>query len=188
MASLKSLYDFYLLEEFDVIEEFSSLDTTKDPVTQKDRILLRDLHRVLMILDKSARSAITSNYTIYSILALLAVHESKRNDYLHQHSGQEESQQSLSQSTISHLINIRPQSLGPILSQMEKDGYIQRTPSKKDKRALHVELTQLGTDYLSALKHGHDSFAQAIFEDFSNEEKESLQKGLNKLMSALMLY
>lgn len=187
MASRKLFYDFYLPEEFDVIEEFSSLQNVDDSKLQQDRMLLRDLHRVLMILDKSTRSTITSNYTVYSILALLAVHESRRDEYL-KHNPNPNMEPKLSQSAISHIINIRPQSLGPILSQMEKDEYIKRTPNKSDRRALHVELTQLGRDYLGALKQGHDSFAQAIFEDFSDDEKDALSKGLRKLTSALMLY
>ncbi len=195
----KSVYDLDIPSEHDAIEQFNaSIDGEHDQEAQQDRALLRDLHRVLMVLDRSARSQFTGNYTVYSILALLAVHEEKMNKEQEEIKKAEKSNprdprlrlrrlQPLTQTHISHLVGIRPQSLGSILLQMEEEGLIERTKHKEDRRALHVSLTDEGREYVSELKRSHDNFASTILKELSPEEKETMSRGLAKIMSALVL-
>ena len=39
---------------------------------------------------------------------------------------------------------MRPQSLGELLSKLEKNGYILRTPSETDRRVMNIKLTDEG--------------------------------------------
>lgn len=50
----------------------------------------------------------------------------------------------MSQKKLSFLLGIRPQSMGELLAKLEQNGDILRTPSKEDKRALDIELTEKG--------------------------------------------
>ena len=46
------------------------------------------------------------------------------------------------QKELSEILGMRPQSIGELLSKLEKKGYITRTPSPNDKRVIIVHLTE----------------------------------------------
>src|SRR5471030_1811846 len=55
-------------------------------------------------------------------------------------------QPEISQKDLSYLLDMRPQSLGEILSKFEKSGYITRTPSETDRRVMNIKLTKNGIE------------------------------------------
>lgn len=50
----------------------------------------------------------------------------------------------ISQKELSYLLDIRPQSLGELLSKLERAGYIERTASETDRRVMDIRLTEEG--------------------------------------------
>ena len=92
-------------------------------------------------------------------------------------------QKKISQKDLSYLLDIRPQSLGELLSKLEKNGYITRTPSETDKRAMIIELTEKGTKLPDEDENRFDfSFA---FDCLDNEEQVTLSGYLKKITEAL---
>ena len=56
-------------------------------------------------------------------------------------------EQKIAQKDLGLNLGIRPQSLGELLQKLEENGYIKRTRSTIDKRALLVELTDKGRNF-----------------------------------------
>jgi len=74
------------------------------------------------------------------------------------------------------------QNVTQLVKSLEKKGFVSIIPSKKDKRAVNVGLTEHGMD--AVIKCGKDSginFMADIFKDFTKEEIETLWKLLIKL-------
>ena len=74
------------------------------------------------------------------------------------------------------------QNVTQLIKSLEKKGFVSIIPSKKDKRAVNVGLTEQGMD--AVIKCGKDSginFMADIFKDFTKEEIETLWKLLIKL-------
>ena len=74
------------------------------------------------------------------------------------------------------------QNVTQLVKSLEKKGFVSIIPSKKDKRAVNVGLTEQGMD--AVIKCGRDSginFMADIFRDFTEEEIETLWKLLIKL-------
>lgn len=89
----------------------------------------------------------------------------------------------ISQKDLSYLLDIRPQSLGELLSKLEKNGYILRTPSEKDKRAMIIELTKKGTELPEEDKNRFDF--TSVFKYLNTEEQNKLSEYLEKITTAL---
>jgi hypothetical protein len=76
----------------------------------------------------------------------------------------------------------RKQNTARLIKSLERKKYISVQPSEKDKRAVNVRLTNLGTDAI--LKYGSSAkvdFIAAIFKDFNKDEVETLWKLLIKM-------
>jgi DNA-binding MarR family transcriptional regulator len=89
----------------------------------------------------------------------------------------------ISQKDLSYLLDIRPQSLGELLSKLEKNGYILRTPSETDKRAMIIELTKKGTNLPDEDEARFDF--SSIFECLNPDEQTALSEYLEKITNAL---
>ncbi|MDR3542072.1 MAG: MarR family transcriptional regulator [Desulfosporosinus sp.] len=89
-------------------------------------------------------------------------------------------QPEISQKDLSYLLDMRPQSLGELLSKLEKNGYISRTPSETDRRVMNIKLTQEGTE---ATVQGF-SFDK-LFECLSEEEQTNLSSYLNRIIKTI---
>ncbi len=61
-------------------------------------------------------------------------------------------------------LGIRPQSLGEVLSKLERAGYVTREKSEKDHRALVVRITQSGKDLIE------NSKPDLLFTSFDKDE------------------
>ncbi len=81
---------------------------------------------------------------------------------------------------LSEILNISVTSLNETLNKLEQQNLIRKVPSPKDKRVLLVELTEAGKSL--EFKHPDDI---DIFNTLSEEEKENLNKYLNRLTVAL---
>ena len=89
----------------------------------------------------------------------------------------------INQKDLSYLLDIRPQSLGELLSKLEKNGYILRTPSENDKRAMIIELTEKGMELPDEAESDFDF--SSVFDCLNDEEKNILSGYLERITEAL---
>lgn len=83
---------------------------------------------------------------------------------------------------IANKLGSTKQNTARLIKSLERKKYISVGPSEKDKRAVNVRLTHLGTDAI--LKYGSTAkvdFMAAIFKDFDKDEVETLWRLLIKL-------
>lgn len=82
---------------------------------------------------------------------------------------------------LAYLLGIRQQSLNELLNKLEKNGFIERSPSEEDKRVMFVRITEKGktveqpeTDY------------KKILDCLSTEELQQFGEYLNRIIKALV--
>ena len=90
----------------------------------------------------------------------------------------------ISQKELSYLLDIRNQSLGELLSKLEKNGLISRMPSDEDKRSMNIRLTEKGAKLTEQIEKKQDDFSQ-IFNSLSAEDQFKLHEILNQLTHEL---
>ena len=92
-------------------------------------------------------------------------------------------QPEISQKELSYLLDMRPQSLGELLSKLEKSGYITRTPSENDRRVMNIKLTEAG---MNATETTEPEFSfDKMFECLSEEEQKNLSSYLDRIIETL---
>ncbi|MBW9158953.1 MarR family winged helix-turn-helix transcriptional regulator [Clostridium tagluense] len=92
-------------------------------------------------------------------------------------------QPEISQKNLSYLLDMRPQSLGEILSKLEKSGYIARTPSETDRRVMNIKLTKEG---IVAIGETDQKFSfDKLFECLGEEEQKNLSGYLRRIIETL---
>lgn len=88
-------------------------------------------------------------------------------------------QPEIGQKELSNILDMRSQSLGELLAKLERQGYITRTPSAEDRRAMDIRLTEAGK---SAAEQGEASPDEAsLFGCLNEEEQASLSDYLGRL-------
>ncbi|MGO0904428.1 MarR family winged helix-turn-helix transcriptional regulator [Clostridioides difficile] len=90
----------------------------------------------------------------------------------------------ITQKELSYLLDMRPQSLGELLSKLENQEFITRTPSEKDRRVMVVRLTSKGMDEINKIEQEEDP-TNKIFDILEKEEKSILSDILNKITNEL---
>lgn len=89
----------------------------------------------------------------------------------------------ISQKDLSYLLEMRPQSLGELLSKLEKKGYISRTPSETDRRVMNIRLTKEGDE---AAESSEQEFSfDMVFECLNDEEQRNLSNYLDRIINTL---
>lgn len=87
------------------------------------------------------------------------------------------------QKELSEILGMRPQSIGELLSKLERKGYITRTPSLNDKRVIIVHLTEEGA---GAEEGGNSqSGPDDIFDCLSEEEQSTFRDYLDRMIDDL---
>jgi len=89
----------------------------------------------------------------------------------------------LSQKELSTILDIRSQSLGELLTKLERQGLITRTASPDDKRSLIVHLTEAGRAASEEQLDGPD--LDGLFGVLQDEEQEKLADYLARLIAKL---
>lgn len=89
----------------------------------------------------------------------------------------------MSQKELSNILDIRSQSLGELLSKLEKSGYITRTPSETDRRVMDIRLTEEGRKASEQNEQKLDS--EALFGCLNEEEQAALRDYLSRIISTL---
>jgi DNA-binding MarR family transcriptional regulator len=90
-------------------------------------------------------------------------------------------QPEISQKDLSELLDMRPQSLGELLSKLERNGYITRTASESDKRVMTVRLTEKGAEAGNPDERQPDD--GDLFDCLSEEEQDNLSEYLDRIIN-----
>lgn len=86
----------------------------------------------------------------------------------------------ISQKDLSFLLDIRQQSLCELLSKLERQGYIERTPSDSDRRSMDIRLTDAGA---AAAEERCDY--GGLFKCLEKEEQAALIEYLDRIIADL---
>ncbi|MDD3340380.1 MAG: MarR family transcriptional regulator [Lachnospiraceae bacterium] len=82
---------------------------------------------------------------------------------------------------IARKLGTSKQSANKLLTNLQNKGYIASTPSKRDKRAINVAITETGIQVLLECSKKSVEFMADIFNDFTCKELETLWNLLKKL-------
>lgn len=86
----------------------------------------------------------------------------------------------ISQKDLSYLLDMRPQSLGELLSKLEKNGFITRTPSETDRRVMNIKLTKEGSEATE-----QEFSFDKLFECLKEEEQKNLGGYLDRIIETI---
>ncbi|MBM7868319.1 MarR family transcriptional regulator [Heliobacterium gestii] len=92
----------------------------------------------------------------------------------------------MSQKKLSYLLGIRPQSMGELLAKLEQNGYITRTPSAEDRRAMDIKLTSEGAKAIASIEQNRaqELAADEMFQCLNKEEQQILAGYLDRLIAS----
>lgn len=91
-------------------------------------------------------------------------------------------QPEITQKEMTFLLDMRPQSLGELLTKLEKAGFITREPSEEDRRVMVVKLTDAGAKEAEKM---NDTQEETIFDVLTEEEQEQFSAIIDKLTKAV---
>ena len=88
------------------------------------------------------------------------------------------------QNQVAEEIHTSPSTLSEMLTRLENDGYIERSPDPDDRRATILTLTQSGEARARELKAQAEPLFSQLFSNLSEDEKAALIVLLEKLSAA----
>lgn len=94
-------------------------------------------------------------------------------------------QDGMAQKEIVELLDIRPSSVGELVSKLEAQGLVQRRENDADKRVMHVFLTEEGRTLATQTVNARQAMLTQQFEGLSEEEQQQLSDLLVKLAASL---
>jgi len=86
---------------------------------------------------------------------------------------------------IAKRLRIEGPTLTRMLDSLEKDGLVQRLPDPNDRRTNQLRLTDAGEDRLAEIFGVADTYRQRLMADFSEEEIETINRFLARLLERL---
>lgn len=81
---------------------------------------------------------------------------------------------------MSYILGIKQQSLNELLNRLEKQGFVERKPSPKDKRVMIVHLTKKGQE----IKQTEEKYEE-IFDCLSREELDQFSSYIDRILNSL---
>ena len=91
-------------------------------------------------------------------------------------------EESISQRKLQEILDIKPGSISEILTKLETKGFLIRKKSETDKRAVMLRITEAGK--AAATLKAEPIGSETIFDCLNEEEKNTLQQLLKKLLNA----
>lgn len=91
----------------------------------------------------------------------------------------------LAQSEITEKLDIRPSSLGELVTKLERNGYVERRQNENDKRVINVFLTEKGRETEKLFVNPRREAAKSWCDGLSEEEKAQLSALLDKLIASM---
>jgi MarR family transcriptional regulator, transcriptional regulator for hemolysin len=96
-------------------------------------------------------------------------------------------QDGLTQSEMHKQIGIEQPTAVRTLDRMERDGFISRTPSPSDRRAIEIRLTEKGRTYKEIIEQCAEGLNQFALNGLNLKEKETLIHLLKKINTNLQV-
>lgn len=91
-------------------------------------------------------------------------------------------QPEITQKELTYLLDMRPQSLGELLTKLEKNEFITREPDENDRRVMVVKLTETGKAEAERLSQESPT---TIFDQLTEDEQAQFMAILAKLSQAM---
>lgn len=92
----------------------------------------------------------------------------------------------VSVSTISQSLCVKPPSITPVITSLEKKHMIERTMDSNDRRIIRVKLTQEGSQFIEANKQHMVSHITELVEYLGEEKSETLANLINEVFSYII--
>ena len=89
----------------------------------------------------------------------------------------------MGQKELSNILDIRSQSLGELLTKLERQGYITRTPSTEDRRSMLIQLTEAGKAASEQQEDGPD--LNNLFQCLNDDEQTTFADYLERIIQSL---
>lgn len=86
---------------------------------------------------------------------------------------------------IAEAIDRKKNTVTTLVKKLEKEGYVERTPSTEDSRIALVSLTAKGTAFRKDFQDISNVLLSAVWQDMPQQEKETLMAGLEQLAKNL---
>ena len=141
-----------------------------------DDSLMREMAHLNAVIGRNARNA-GGAWGLPGALAILAGHEVAMEEGF--------APRLMSEVEIAQDMGIRPQSVGPLISQLEDAGFVRRVPHEGDRRAHLIELTDEGRANAQAVRDQQRRFAEDTLSCLTQNEKDQLAALVLKLNAAL---
>ena len=93
-------------------------------------------------------------------------------------------QDGLTQSQLADKLEIRPQSLTRVLSELETAGYIVRKREDNDRRIITLHITEKGEELCSQMKVAYRERAKDMLSVLNDDEKKELYCLVEKILEA----
>ncbi|GGB58827.1 MarR family transcriptional regulator [Lentibacillus populi] len=68
-----------------------------------------------------------------------------------------------------------------VIDKLQKKGLLKRSPSKSDRRVVHVQITDQGKQLMNRIFPKHQAVIEEVFKDVSPEEKQTVIDVLKKV-------
>ncbi|WP_058303424.1 MarR family winged helix-turn-helix transcriptional regulator [Gorillibacterium timonense] len=91
----------------------------------------------------------------------------------------------MTQKELSNLLQVRPASLGELVSKLELNGLVERRTNEEDKRVINVFLTEKGRAAISGVVDSRSAMIDPLFAALNEDEKLQLSGLLGKLIDSL---
>jgi DNA-binding MarR family transcriptional regulator len=91
----------------------------------------------------------------------------------------------LSNAQLARRVFVTPQSMNEVISVLERDGLVRRTPDADHRRILRIDLTPHGREVLGQCDEAIGEMEEAMVAGLSAGERESLLAGLTSSVRAL---
>ncbi len=137
-----------------------------------DDAIMREMAHMGAVLARHARQRGVTTGAL-GVLAILAGHDDAIEDGY--------ATRPMTQVDLAEAVGVRPQSIGPLLSRLENNGFIRRKKSEDDRRAHVVLLTESGRAEAQEARSCQRAFAQETLAVLTDEEKHELFAILLKL-------
>ncbi len=90
----------------------------------------------------------------------------------------------ITRNELSYLMDMRPQSVGELLAKLEHQGFLLRTPSSEDRRAVDITLTEKGEEAAAQTEQQRQEFVN-VLNFLSDDEQAQLDHILTRIITEL---
>jgi DNA-binding MarR family transcriptional regulator len=86
---------------------------------------------------------------------------------------------------LSSLMMVSGGNVTGLVTQMEKEGLVSRTPLETDRRTFQVGLTRAGKRYFNKMARSHEQWVVDMFSEMNHGQQEELMDALSGLKSSV---